>query len=76
MAMTYFQKFTKDDGTPIEVEYSFSPGSETTYSPAYGACGGDACEVEIIESWPEQRRSMTRWWAARWPSKTAVQNGG
>jgi len=52
MARTYFQDFTKDDDTPITVEYSFSPGSETTYSPAYGACGGDACEVEIISSWP------------------------
>jgi hypothetical protein len=52
MARTYFQKFTKDDGTPIEVEYSFASGSETTYSPAYGACGGDACEVEILKSWP------------------------
>lgn len=52
MPQTYFQDFTKDDGTPITVEYSFSPGSETSYSPMYGAVGGDACEVEIISSWP------------------------
>jgi hypothetical protein len=57
--MTYFQKFTKDNGTPIEVEYSFAPGSETTYSPAYGACGGDACEVEIIKSWPDTEEYNT-----------------
>ena len=52
MAQTFFQDFTKDNGMPITVEYGFSPGSETTYSPMHGASGGDPCEVEIVSSWP------------------------
>ncbi len=43
MGRTYSQNFSRDDGSPITVEYevegSFSP---TTYSPHSGACGGDA----------------------------------
>lgn len=52
MPRTFFQDFKRDNGDPITVEYSFSSGSETTYSPMYGASGGDPCEVEIISNWP------------------------
>lgn len=46
------QDFELDDGRPVTVEYTYKPGSDTTYSPAFGACGGDAPEVEIIGCWP------------------------
>lgn len=52
MPRTFFHDFAPDDGSPVTVEYSFGAGSETTYSPMHGACGGDACEIEIIDSWP------------------------
>lgn len=52
MPRTFFQDFNRDDGTPITVEYSFASGSPTTYSPMYGASGGDPCEVEIVSAWP------------------------
>lgn len=52
MPETFFQDFTRDDGSPVTVEYSYSPGSETTYSPMSGACGGDGCDVEIVTAWP------------------------
>lgn len=44
--------FEKDNGQPVTVEFSYSPGSDMTYSPMYGACGGDGCEVYVISSWP------------------------
>lgn len=53
MGRTYFQNFSRDDGSPITVEYevegSFSP---TTYSPHSGACGGDAPTFCILSAWP------------------------
>lgn len=49
---TYFKDFVRDDGAAVTVEYRYSPGSETTYSPHSGACGGDGCEVEIVANWP------------------------
>lgn len=52
MSATHFHDFTRDDGSPVTVEYSFSAGSPTTYSPHSGACGGDPCEVEIISVMP------------------------
>ncbi|WP_027578412.1 hypothetical protein [Bradyrhizobium sp. Ai1a-2] len=52
MAQTYFQNFCKDNGFQVTVEYSYRPGSETTYSPKFGADGGDPCDVYIIASWP------------------------
>lgn len=54
--MTHFQDFTRDNGAPITVEFEFSSGSETTYSPASGACGGDGCYVNIIKAWPNTKR--------------------
>lgn len=51
MARTYFTNADLSDGRGIVVEYSFAPGSETTYSPAFGADGGDAPEVEIVKAW-------------------------
>lgn len=48
--MTY--NFTKDNGLPVTVDFDYSPGSETTYSPMNGACGGDGCEVSITAVWP------------------------
>lgn len=52
MPQTFFQDFNRDNGNPITVEYSYSPGGETDYSPAFGASGGDPCEVTIVSSWP------------------------
>src|ERR1700733_8287091 len=52
MPRTFFQDFKRDNGDPVTVEYSYSVGSETTYSPHSGACGGDPCEVEITAWWP------------------------
>ncbi|TAI67629.1 hypothetical protein [Bradyrhizobium sp. Leo170] len=52
MAQTFFQDFRKDNGFPVTVEYSYRPGSETTYSPRFGAEGGDPCDICIIASWP------------------------
>jgi hypothetical protein len=52
MPRTYFQDFIRDDGSPVTVEYSFQRGSPTTYSPMYGADGGDGCEVEIVSVMP------------------------
>ncbi len=52
MPVTYFQNFTRDDGSPVTVEYSFRPGSTATYSPYSGACGGDPCDVQIVSVMP------------------------
>lgn len=52
MGETYFQNFTRDNGKPVTVEYGYSPGSDTTYSPMYGAVGGDGCDIQIVTSWP------------------------
>jgi hypothetical protein len=63
------QDFCLDDGRPVTVEYTYRPGSETTYSPMYGADGGDGCEVEITNCWPRseayeefcRRRNARKW---------------
>ncbi len=52
MPRGYTENFTKDNGLPITVEYEYLPGSDTTYSPMYGAVGGDPCEVTITQTWP------------------------
>jgi hypothetical protein len=52
MARTFCQDFARDDGRWVTVEFSYAGGSDTTYSPMNGACGGDGCEVEIISVWP------------------------
>lgn len=69
MARTYFQDFTKDDGSPVTVEYgvegSYSP---TTYSPHSGACGGDAPVFSIIEVFPN-----TPEYRALWERKQAIE---
>jgi len=51
MAHTYFHDFTRESGEVVTVEYTFRPGSSTTYSPMYGADGGDADECEIVKAW-------------------------
>jgi hypothetical protein len=51
--MTYFRDFKRGDGTEVTVEYRFSAGSPTTYSPATGADGGDADEVEIVKAFDD-----------------------
>jgi hypothetical protein len=56
MMQTFFQDFKRDNGDPVTVEYSNSPGSDTTYSPHSGACGGDPCEVEITTWWPNVQK--------------------
>lgn len=46
-------RFTKDDGSVVHLDYDVtSTGSATTYSPRYGADGGDPFEAEIISVWP------------------------
>lgn len=53
MTRTFFQDFNKDDGQPVTVEYGVDGSySETNYSPATGACGGDSPEFHIVSSWP------------------------
>lgn len=52
MARSCSYDFVKDNGLPVTVDFTYSPGSETTYSPMNGACGGDPCEVSIDDSWP------------------------
>lgn len=53
MPRTYFQDFTRDDGSPVTVEYSVVGSySPTTYSPINGAVGGDAPEISIVKCWP------------------------
>lgn len=50
--MTHFQDFKRDDGTEITVEYQVEGrNSPTTYSPMYGADGGDAAEFIILKAW-------------------------
>ncbi len=53
MTRSYFHDFTRNDGSPVTVEYeiegSYSP---TTYSPHSGADGGDAPTFTIIGCWP------------------------
>lgn len=50
---THFQNFLTDDGLPVTVEYSVD-GSYVapSYSPMYGADGGDAAEFCIKKVWP------------------------
>lgn len=53
MSRTFFQDFSKDDGQPVTVEYSVDGSyTPTTYSPMYGADGGDCPEFCIVSSWP------------------------
>ncbi|MFN3656790.1 MAG: hypothetical protein ACK4UO_06020 [Pseudolabrys sp.] len=63
MSRTFFQDFTRDNGLPITVEYaadgSYSP---TTYSPMYGADGGDFPEFAILRAWP--RTPFSEWLAS------------
>lgn len=62
MARTFFQDFEKDDGTPITVEYSVvGSHSPTTFSPNYGADGGDVPEFSILDSWPRSEEYNRLW---------------
>lgn len=49
LTITYFQDFKRDDSSDVTVEYEISYGSSTTYSPAYGADGGEGVEVTIVK---------------------------
>lgn len=49
---TFFHDFQKDNGMPVTVEFGFSAGSLTTYSPRFGADGGDPAEATILKVWP------------------------
>lgn len=52
--MTCHHTFTRPNGVVITVEYSVSGrNSPTTYSPMYGADGGDAAEFAIVKAWDE-----------------------
>ena len=48
MVQTFFHDTKRDDGTAITVEYYYAHGSEESYSPRYGAEGGDPPEADII----------------------------
>lgn len=50
---TTFHEYTRPNGDVITVEYGFDGGSPTTYSPHYGACGGDGAEVTIVTAFDE-----------------------
>lgn len=50
---TFFHDFKRDDGTDVTVEYGFQGGSPTTYSPMYGADGGDAAEASIVKAFDD-----------------------
>jgi len=76
MARTFFHDFVRDNGQPVTVEYevdgSYSP---TTYSPRYGADGGDAPTFGIIDCWPNEPwfdalsgRRNARSWPGRAPT--------
>lgn len=52
--MTYLHNFKREDGSEITVEYTFSGGSETTYSPRYGADGGDCAECCIVKAFNDE----------------------
>jgi hypothetical protein len=50
--MTHFHDFTRPDGTAITVEYEVhGRNTPTTYSPIYGADGGDCAEFAILSAW-------------------------
>jgi hypothetical protein len=53
MARTFFQDFTRDDGTPVTVEYSAS-GGEPNYDHPGHICdgGGSGPEIVILKTWP------------------------
>lgn len=56
--MTHFHDFTRPDGTVIEVEYTCDGrNSPATYSPAYGADGGDAAEFCIVKAWEKESQA-------------------
>jgi hypothetical protein len=42
-------EFTRDDGSKAMARFRFRAGSPATYSPIYGADGGDAPEADIRE---------------------------
>jgi hypothetical protein len=48
--MSHFHDFARPDGTIVTAEFTFSPGSPPTYTPMYGADGGDATECEIVKA--------------------------
>jgi hypothetical protein len=52
MPRTYFADFLRDDGSPVTVEFGYSPDTETIYSPRFGADGGDPAQIEIVSVMP------------------------
>src|SRR5690349_25006788 len=66
---TFFQDFTRDNGLPITVEYSVEGSyTPTTYSPRYGAEGGDFPEFTILKAWPQTpgHERLARWSGNLW----------
>lgn len=53
MARTYFHDFTRDDGTPVTVEYSTSAGEPYYDNPGH-ICDGGGCGpgAMIVDAWP------------------------
>lgn len=46
----YTHRFKRADGTEVTLRYRYRRGSPTTYSPMYGADGGDPDEVEFEDT--------------------------
>lgn len=44
---------------PVEVDFTFRPGSAASYSPLFGADGGDPDEIEIDGAWTLDGEEVT-----------------
>lgn len=79
MGATFFQDFTRDNGLPITVEYgvdgSYAP---TTYSPRFGAEGGDFPEFAILKAWPNTpwHNRLAAIDLRFWPKASTTRTGG
>lgn len=52
MPQTYFQEFTRDDGTKITVEYIATGGSPAHFAGRYeDSTPAEAPEIEIVKAW-------------------------
>lgn len=47
----YYRDFKRENGDEVQVAYRYRGGSPDTYTPMYGAVGGDPPEVEIESAW-------------------------
>lgn len=63
--MTYFMDLKRDDGTPVEVEFQYKPGSPDSWMEP-----GDPPEVNIMSAWLKDDNAVEVVWtdaeAERW----------